>query len=55
MYPQITGAGHGMGREMALRFARLGAIVLCVDINPAGNEETLNMIKEEKGKVHKYE
>ncbi|XP_072937638.1 epidermal retinol dehydrogenase 2-like isoform X2 [Epargyreus clarus] len=51
----ITGAGHGMGREMALRFARLGAIVVSVDINPAGNEETYKMVKEEKGRIYKFE
>lgn len=51
----ITGAGHGMGREMAVRFARLGAKVICVDINPKGNEETVNLIRENKGKAFKYE
>lgn len=51
----ITGAGHGMGREMAIRFARLGAEVVCVDVNPAGNEETFKIIREEKLKVHRYE
>ncbi|XP_052747258.1 epidermal retinol dehydrogenase 2-like isoform X2 [Bicyclus anynana] len=44
-----------MGREMALRFARLGAIVVCVDINAAGNEETARMIRQEKGKAHTYQ
>ncbi|CAF4875424.1 unnamed protein product [Pieris macdunnoughi] len=51
----ISGAGHGMGREMALRFARLGATVVCVDINPEGNQETTLMIKQEKGNAYKYE
>ncbi|XP_014362606.2 epidermal retinol dehydrogenase 2 [Papilio machaon] len=50
----ITGTGHGMGREMALRFARLGAKVVCVDINAKNNEETYNMILAEKGKAYKY-
>ncbi|CAH2050867.1 unnamed protein product, partial [Iphiclides podalirius] len=50
----ITGTGHGMGREMALRFGRLGAKVVCVDINPEGNEQTYKMILAEKGKVFKY-
>ncbi|GBP38698.1 hypothetical protein EVAR_22347_1 [Eumeta japonica] len=52
---KITGAGHGMGREMALRFARLGSVVVCVDINPKGNQETVDMIKSENGKVYKFE
>ncbi|XP_047985635.1 17-beta-hydroxysteroid dehydrogenase 13-like [Leguminivora glycinivorella] len=51
----ITGAGHGMGREMALRFAKLGAIVVCVDINAKGNEETVQAIKDNGGKAHRYE
>ncbi|CAG9581861.1 unnamed protein product [Danaus chrysippus] len=50
----ITGAGHGMGREMALSFAKLGSIVVCVDINPTGNEETVNMVRENKGQAHRY-
>ncbi|XP_045524137.1 17-beta-hydroxysteroid dehydrogenase 13-like isoform X2 [Pieris brassicae] len=50
----ITGAGHGMGREMALRFGRLGSVIICVDINPKGNEETAEMVKENKGKAHTY-
>ncbi|KAJ0182274.1 hypothetical protein K1T71_001643 [Dendrolimus kikuchii] len=51
----ITGAGHGMGREVALRFGKLGAIVICVDINPQGNEETVKIIKQGKGKAFRYE
>ncbi|CAH2050866.1 unnamed protein product, partial [Iphiclides podalirius] len=50
----ITGTGHGMGREMALRFGRLGAKVVCVDVNPKSNEETHNMILSHKGKAYKY-
>ncbi|RVE43344.1 hypothetical protein evm_012015 [Chilo suppressalis] len=50
----ITGAGHGMGREVAMRFGRLGATVVCVDINPANNEDTAKMIKKEKGKAFHY-
>ncbi|XP_026738787.1 epidermal retinol dehydrogenase 2-like [Trichoplusia ni] len=51
----ITGAGHGMGREVALRFAKLGATVVCIDINAKGNEDTLKMIKQAKGKGFTYE
>lgn len=55
LLPQITGAGHGMGREVALRFAKLGATVVCIDINAKGNEDTLKMIKQAKGKGFTYE
>ncbi|PZC81390.1 17-beta-hydroxysteroid dehydrogenase 13 isoform X1 [Helicoverpa armigera] len=51
----ITGAGHGMGRETALRFGRLGGIIVCVDINPTGNQETVDLIKEQKGRAHRFE
>lgn len=51
----ITGAGHGMGREVALRFGRLGAKIVCVDINAKGNEETVKLIKQSKGQAYNYE
>ncbi|KAM3967837.1 epidermal retinol dehydrogenase 2-like [Aphomia sociella] len=51
----ISGAGHGLGRAIALRFGRLGATVICVDINKAENEETARMINQEKGTAHNYE
>ena len=33
----VTGAGHGIGREVALQLARLGAIAICVDNNLENN------------------
>ncbi|XP_055968482.1 short-chain dehydrogenase/reductase family 16C member 6-like [Sorex fumeus] len=41
----ITGAGSGLGRSMAIKFARLGAILVLWDINEEGNMETCRMIK----------
>ncbi|XP_070161896.1 short-chain dehydrogenase/reductase family 16C member 6-like isoform X1 [Polyergus mexicanus] len=41
----ITGTGHGIGKELALRYASLGATVVCWDLNQQANEETLNEIK----------
>jgi len=43
----ITGGGSGIGRLMAQRFARLGCTVVTWDINQTGNQETVDMIKEE--------
>ena len=39
----ITGAGSGLGRELALRYAREGARLGLADINDAGLEETRRM------------
>lgn len=41
----ITGAGAGIGRETALRFAREGASVVAVDINEAEGQETVDQIQ----------
>lgn len=46
----ITGAGSGLGRLMAIKFARLGAILVLWDINEEGNMETCRLAKE-KGDV----
>lgn len=51
----ITGAGSGLGRQMAILFARLGAILVLWDIDQEGNMETRRLI-EAKGasKVFAY-
>lgn len=51
----ITGTGHGMGRETAMRFAKLGGVIVCVDINQKTNQETVDLIKEQKGKAYRFE
>uniref|UniRef100_A0A0C9QY72 Short-chain dehydrogenase/reductase 3 n=1 Tax=Fopius arisanus TaxID=64838 RepID=A0A0C9QY72_9HYME len=40
----ITGAGHGIGRELALKYASLGGTVVCWDLNPQGNKETVDEV-----------
>jgi len=47
----VTGAGTGIGRATALAFAREGAAVVCADINPATNEETVNTIQSTQGRA----
>lgn len=47
----ITGAGSGFGRAGAIRFAQEGAKVVVADINQAGGEETVSMIKEVGGEA----
>ena len=46
----ITGAGNGIGRETALRFAREGARVISLDVDEAGNEETARQAREAGGR-----
>lgn len=41
----LTGAGSGLGRMLAFKFAKLGATVICVDINQTANEATVEEIK----------
>lgn len=36
----VTGAGSGIGRELALQLLKKGANVACMDINPASLQET---------------
>jgi NAD(P)-dependent dehydrogenase (short-subunit alcohol dehydrogenase family) len=52
----VTGAGSiregiGNGKAVAVRFAREGASVFAIDLNPAAVEETAAMIRAEGGKV----
>jgi len=46
----ITGAGNGIGREMAIRFAAEGALIVSIDIDETGNERTASLIQEQGGR-----
>ncbi|MEZ5161765.1 MAG: SDR family NAD(P)-dependent oxidoreductase [Marmoricola sp.] len=41
----ITGAGSGIGRELALELARRGATIAAVDVRPEGIEETARLVR----------
>jgi NAD(P)-dependent dehydrogenase (short-subunit alcohol dehydrogenase family) len=45
----VTGAASGLGRESAKLFAKEGAQVVIVDINRAGGDDTVAMIKDAGG------
>lgn len=45
----ITGAGSGLGRAMALEFARLGWKICVSDINMERADETLGLVKKNGG------
>jgi len=47
----ITGSGGGIGRTIALSFAREGAAVAVNDVNDAGIEETVRQIEAEGGRA----
>ena len=47
----ITGAGSGIGRASAIRFAKEGAKVVVADIDEAGGEETVLTIKSDGGEA----
>ena len=50
----ITGAGHGMGKELSLQYSALGATIVCWDINEKLNQETVKLIKSKGGKAFGY-
>lgn len=45
----VTGAGQGIGRGVALRFASEGATVVVADINRDTGEETVTLLRERGG------
>ncbi|XP_075992394.1 epidermal retinol dehydrogenase 2-like isoform X1 [Anticarsia gemmatalis] len=50
----VIGSGRGVGREIAIQLADLGAIVLCVDKNSRSNEDTVEFIKKKGGSAAVY-
>jgi len=44
----VTGAGSGIGRAIALKFADMGAKIAAIDLNESGAKETLALIEKKK-------
>ena len=47
----ITGAGNGVGRELAMQMLARGAIIACVDVDSRGLEETLRIAGPQNGRT----
>lgn len=47
----VTGGSSGIGRATALAFANKGAKVVVADVNVAGGEQTVQMIKDARGEA----
>jgi 3-oxoacyl-[acyl-carrier protein] reductase len=47
----VTGAGRGIGREIARVFARAGAVVVVATRTPEPGEETVRLIEQEGGRA----
>lgn len=50
----VTGAGHGLGKELATRFSKLGATLVLWDIDKDKCDRTAKDIKNLGGKAHSY-
>ncbi|XP_052750205.1 17-beta-hydroxysteroid dehydrogenase 13-like [Galleria mellonella] len=50
----ITGAGHGVGRELAIQLAELGATVVCWDVDAARNNAVMDEIRKKDGECIGY-
>lgn len=50
----VTGGGSGMGREISLRFSKLGATVVIWDINKDWLLDTQKLIRDNGGTCQAY-
>ncbi|KAG7199670.1 hypothetical protein KM043_014260 [Ampulex compressa] len=50
----ITGAGHGVGRELAIQFGSLGCIVVCWDTDIDANRTTMCAVSKNGGEVYGF-
>ena len=51
MVAVVTGAGHGIGRELALQLSRMGVRVVCWDVNATTCDQTASDVNAEGGQA----
>lgn len=51
---QVTGAGHGIGRELVHQLAVLGSTIVCWDINEELNTKTVQELTKLGFKAYGY-
>ncbi|WP_394176450.1 SDR family NAD(P)-dependent oxidoreductase [Guptibacillus hwajinpoensis] len=47
----VTGAGHGIGRGVAIAYSEKGSQVILADVNEAGCKETASLMKDETSDI----
>ncbi|CAD1475448.1 unnamed protein product [Heterotrigona itama] len=50
----ITGAGRGIGRELAIQLASLGCIIVCWDVDTEANRSTMSMVSKNGGEAYGF-
>ncbi|GFT55549.1 hypothetical protein TNCV_3320631 [Trichonephila clavipes] len=50
----ITGGGSGIGRLLAVRFAKHGARIVVWDLNMSGAQDTVKMVKDQGGEAFAF-
>ncbi|XP_050586222.1 estradiol 17-beta-dehydrogenase 11-like [Bombus affinis] len=50
----ITGAGHGIGRELAMQLASLGCIIVCWDVDTEAIRSTMSLVSKNGGEAYGF-
>ncbi|XP_072947112.1 epidermal retinol dehydrogenase 2-like [Epargyreus clarus] len=50
----VIGSGRGVGKQLAIQLADLGAVVLCVDLNETNNNKTVEQINQQGGEAYSF-